>query len=187
MQTAKRALLAPSVAVLLASFVACVDVSTGTGAGKGGTADSGTAPNPASNPDGGPAGVQGTGCTTNPDLGIPLCTSTTSCPSIVIDERTFPNCGWRILNGNADLQCDCNGLMCPIGTPTTCAQAATILQGQTEQTICAQLSDGRCIQPTAATSTGTGTGSGGGTPSSCDQNCAADCSGNPTCLTMCGC
>jgi hypothetical protein len=164
--------------------VACADISTSTGSGSG--ADGGAAPTATSTVTEGPdatPGVQGTGCAVNQDLGIQLCASTTACPSVVVDDSAFPNCGWRIVNGVADLQCDCNGLMCPIGTPVTCAQAAMILQGQTAVTVCQQLGDGRCVQSTPPPAATQSSGSGG----SCDQNCAADCSGNPTCLSMCGC
>jgi hypothetical protein len=167
-------------------LVACVDVSTGTGNGSGGgtSGTSGTS-STSSVTEGTDAavGVQGTNCTTDQELGIQLCASTTSCPSVVVDNEQFPGCGWRITNGVADLQCDCNGLMCPIGTPTTCAQAASLLQEQTQLIVCQQLGEGRCVPPVAPAASSSSSSSG----SSCDQNCAADCSNNPSCLQMCGC
>jgi hypothetical protein len=171
-------------------LVACVDISTSTGNGSGsgtsGTAGTSSTSSVTETADAA-VGVQGTGCSPIQDLGINLCTSTTSCPSVIVDPEQFPGCGWRIVNGVADLQCDCNGLMCPIGTPTTCAQAASLLQNQTQLIVCQQLGEGRCVPavaPPAASSSSSSSGGGGG---SCDQNCAADCSNNPSCLAMCGC
>lgn len=164
------------------ALVACMDVSTGTGgsgsgstgkdAGAAATAEGGAVIAPA---------VTGTNCGVDSNLGISLCASTSQCPNVVIDQSVFPGCGWRVLNGTADLQCDCNGMMCPIGTPSTCGDAATLLSTQTQGTVCQGIAEGRCTTPGGAAPTGSGGGS------NCDKNCAADCAGNASCLMICGC
>lgn len=167
------------------ALIACMDVSTGTGSGGGSSgADSGAA---AAKGEGGavttPA-VTGTNCGADSNLGIQLCASTTQCPSVVVDQSVFPGCGWRIVNGTADLQCDCNGMMCPIGTPSSCGDAAMLLSTQTQGTVCQGIADGRCTTPGGSTG---GTGSSGSGGGNCDKNCAADCNGNASCLMLCGC
>ncbi len=164
-------------------LVACLDVSTGTGNGGGGTGSDAAAAASAAK-EGGvittPSNT-GTNCSMDANLGIALCASTTQCPSVVVDQSVFPGCGWRVVSGAADLQCDCNGMMCPIGTPSSCGDAAMLLSTQTQGTVCQGIAEGRCTTPGGASSGGPPRGG------NCDKNCAADCAGNASCLMLCGC
>lgn len=169
-----------SVAAGAPALVACLDVSTGTGNGGGSGSDAAAAATAST--EGGVIAptIAGTTCTMDGALGLALCASTTQCPSVVVDQAVFPGCGWRVVNGSADLQCDCNGMMCPIGTPSSCGDAAMLLSTQTQGTVCQGIAEGRCTTPGGAAS-------GGGGGSNCDRNCAADCAGNASCLMLCGC
>ncbi len=181
-----RAVLAAALLGLSAAapcLVACMDISTGASKDAGAASDAAAA---ATVTEGGVVsapGVTGVNCAMDTSLGISLCQSTTQCPAVIIDQSVYPGCGWRIVGNIADLQCDCNGLLCPIGTPTTCGQATDLIAAQSQGTVCQGIAEGRCTNPA---STGGGSG-GGGTPSSCDKNCAADCAGNASCLMLCGC
>jgi uncharacterized membrane protein YgcG len=161
-----------------------MDISTGDSKDAGSTAATDAAA-AAATVEGGVVsapGVTGVNCARDTSLGITLCQTTTQCPNVIIDQSVYPGCGWRIVGNIADLQCDCNGLLCPIGTPTTCGQAVDLISNQSQGTVCQGVSEGRCTQPGSA-----GGGSSGGGSSTCDKTCAADCGGNASCLQLCGC
>jgi hypothetical protein len=112
-----------------------------------------------------------------------LCGAISACPNVLIDPGQFPHCGFRIHGTVLDLECWCSGKLCPVGVATTCDQIPPLLADQTEDTVCVQVNEGRCTDP-SGTSSGGGSGSGGGT---CDKTCQAECAGDPSCMQQCGC
>jgi hypothetical protein len=78
-----------------------------------------------------------------------------------------------------DLECGCGDALCPIGAPSSCADAQQLLdQAQSSVDVCQQISEGICL-PLG--------GQSGGTSSSCDPSCELGCQGDPGCITLCGC
>lgn len=156
----------------------CMGLNIGTGGGgDAGSATSG------SGPDGG--GSQGVDCVTESTTGATICTGNSACPSVAVDHDVYPDCGYRVVGANAtlDIECACqDGMLCPVGIASTCAEASQMLQDQTESTVCQQVSEGRC-------SKGTGTGSTGGSSaqSNCNADCEQKCAGAPACIAECGC
>ncbi|MEO8797088.1 MAG: hypothetical protein ABI551_04315 [Polyangiaceae bacterium] len=152
--------------------------STGSGSSSGPSADAATG----TAPDGG--GATGVDCITESTTGATICSGTTQCPSVTVDHDIYPDCGFRVVGANAtlDLECACDeGMLCPLGIASSCAEAATMLQNQTEATVCQQISEGRC-------SRGTGTASSsGGSNSNCNATCESECAGAPACIAACGC
>ncbi len=155
-----------STAFAALTLAGCADISTGG-------ADAGAS---ASSPDAGEAGVVGAACgATGPNQ---LCRVTSVCPKVVVDAERFPNCGFRIRGSVVDIQCVCFGeSLCPLGTPSTCAEATQLLANQSEAAACSQVMEGRCIALPVAPAK----------PSTCDKVCAADCRGDTTCRQSCGC
>jgi hypothetical protein len=135
--------------------------------------------------DGGAAGptAQGADCIVEPTTGLHICTAISICPKVVIDHEIFPNCGFRIHGQALDMECACSGMICPLGAPTTCDQAVTLLRNQTELQVCQQVNEGRC---TPGASAG-GSSSSGAAPNGCDKTCASECAGDPNCVRLCGC
>jgi len=125
--------------------------------------------------------VAGSNCTEQPG-GIILCEQIAACPGVDVDPGALPDCGFR-LEGAAsiDLECECSGLLCPIGVPESCENAAQLLQGQSSLVVCEQASVGLCL--------GTGASDGGnaGAASGCDTECESECAGAPGCILACGC
>jgi hypothetical protein len=117
-------------------------------------------------------------CGRDPESGATLCSAISLCPSLVIDSDAWPGCGYRVQGDVIDMECACSGALCPIGVASTCADAAKLLDGQTQPQVCLQVGDGRCVTPAA-----TGTGAA----SSCDRDCASRCGGDPSCVQICGC
>jgi hypothetical protein len=153
-------------------LVACGPDFLGTGgadAGASSTPDAGTAA---------PAAT-GAGCTQDLGGGTKLCTYISVCPSLGVDHDQFPNCGFRIRGDTIDLECVCNGALCPMGSPTSCTQAKELLSSQTELGVCQQIAEGRC--------TSIGGTPDAGTTSTCDRACAGQCGGDPSCISGCGC
>lgn len=120
----------------------------------------------------------GQGCGVETESGLQLCAVTNMCPEVVIDTQVFPHCGFRIRGSAIDLVCGCNGAVCPMGVFTSCTQAAQLLTNQTEQSVCAQINEGRCTQGAAPT-----------TPAKpgCDKQCMAECGGGAACASLCNC
>lgn len=113
--------------------------------------------------------------------GATLCTATSMCPNVLVDHDVYPHCGFRIRGSVVDIQCLCDDMLCPLGSPSTCSNASEMLEAQSESTVCAQVNEGRCA---AATTTGGSSSSGSST---CDKSCAAECANDPSCLNLCGC
>ena len=164
----------------LAVFMAgCLQIDTGdsdagaTSTSASTAADSGTTTTTTTS-----TAATGSGCTSDLGGGTILCTSISLCAGLAVDHDAFPDCGFRI-NGTAlDLECDCDGQLCPLGEPTTCAAAEQILSDQSEIVACEAVNNGSCATLGAADA---------GTSSSCDVECESQCGGAPTCIQLCGC
>ena len=130
-------------------------------------------------------GAQGVDCITESTTGATLCTGNTACGTLAVDHDVYPDCGFRVVGANAtlDIECACQeGMLCPVGIASSCTEAASMLQNQTESTVCAQISEGRCSAGTGATSSG-----GGAAQNACNANCESQCAGAPACIAACGC
>jgi hypothetical protein len=126
------------------------------------------------------AGPKGIDCITEAETGAVICTGISSCPGLLVNHDVFPTCGFRVGGALLDLECACQGSLCPIGVAQTCEQAKQLLRDQTESTVCMQVAEGRCTKGTPATTTPA-------TSSSCDKLCAAECGNVPSCIKLCGC
>jgi hypothetical protein len=123
----------------------------------------------------------GTGCGTDPQSQITLCSGVDTCPGLTIDPAAWPNCGFRIGAGTSlDLECLCANALCPIGVATGCTQATQLLSAQNELSVCQQVSENRCPMVVAPPDAGA-------VPSTCDRNCEIGCGTAPDCLQICGC
>jgi hypothetical protein len=132
--------------------------------------------------DAGSAAVQGASCA-RVTSSISLCEFISACPTLSLNPQVFPQCGFRIHGSAIDPECLCqNQYLCPIGAPTTCAEAAQAAGGDTTyDSVCAQALTGHCQDLTA----GTGSSSGG-TSAACKQ-CIANCDNVPSCIDACAC
>jgi hypothetical protein len=165
----------------LAVFMAgCLQIDTGDGdAGTSSTSTTAASDSGAATTTTTPTAATGSGCTSDLGGGTILCSGISLCSGLAVDHDQFPDCGFRI-NGTAlDLECDCDGQLCTLGVPATCAAASQILSDQTEVVACEAVNNGTC---TMLTPTGTGTTSG-----TCDQECESQCAGAPSCIQLCGC
>jgi hypothetical protein len=128
----------------------CVGVNIGDKGQAGAPAsDTGAVSSDDGGADGGTKPTNGIDCILEPTTGATLCTSVSMCPSVVVDHDVYPNCGFRMKSGTTTsttmiLECACNGALCPVGVPTTCAQAQKLLDDQTEPLVCNQIAEGRC-------------------------------------------
>ena len=168
--------LMPVVALLLAPLATpgCVIPSISSSSDDAGSAT------PTSTADAGSiATVQGASCTAITSS-ISLCQYISACPNLVLNAQVFPQCGFRIHGSAIDPECLCDGqYLCPIGNPTTCAEAAADATGDTTyDSVCEQSVEGHC---TSLTASGTG-----GTPTAC-QTCIQNCDNVPACIDACGC
>ena len=177
---------------LLCSLVASVFLAgcpvqtvTGSDAGgasaAGGDGGSGTPGSP-----GAPAAATGADCTiTTSSAGITLCQAMSLCPNILVDPSVFAGCGFRIRGDVIDLECECQGFLCPIGTATVCSDAAALLAQQNSGEVCGHAAEGACLNERAA-----GAADGGGatvTNATCDTSCELGCVNDPNCIQACGC
>lgn len=119
----------------------------------------------------------GAGCGVDSQTGTTLCRQVDLCPSLAVDPAQYPNCGFRVHGSAIDLECACSGSLCPVGAPTTCAQASQLLASQNEGIVCSQVNEGRCVESAPAPTQS----------SSCDKVCAGECGNSPNCLSQCGC
>ncbi|MFO0667309.1 MAG: hypothetical protein U0174_25385 [Polyangiaceae bacterium] len=117
--------------------------------GKGSSGSSGSAASDASDNDGGTAtgdaGVQGLACGADRATGVTLCSAVSSCPNLVVDGDALPSCGFRVKGTSYDIQCVCGDWLCPVGTPTTCTEAAQLMNGATSLQVCLQVNENRCV------------------------------------------
>src|SRR5208282_4448685 len=77
-----------------------------------------------------PATTQGASCTQVSST-ISLCLYISSCPNLVLNAQVFPQCGFHIHGDAIDPECLCGNYLCPIGAPTTCAEATADSSGDT--------------------------------------------------------
>jgi hypothetical protein len=139
----------------------------------GASADGGT--------DAGEAGIVGAGCGIESGSGQQLCVATSVCPNVVVDTQALPHCGFRVKGTTPELVCACGDSVCSMGAYTTCAQAAALLQSQTESAVCTQVAEGRCFAGTPSTS------SSSGSNPTCDRQCLQECGSGAGCASICGC
>ena len=95
----------------LAALAACGNTSVGTGSGSGAAGDGGSGAASAS--------VKGLGCGVERETGALLCAGVSVCPGLLVDQAIYPGCGFRANGSTFDLQCACQDVLCPIGTPNT--------------------------------------------------------------------
>jgi len=124
----------------------------------------------------------GVACTTDVTTQVTLCSGTSLCPNFLVNSSQFPNCGFRTLQPDFDLECLCYGnYLCPVGVASTCQQVSSLFTNKTLSDVCNQVSLGYCKQG-PVTPSGTG-----GASSNCDQACYSGCVGAPSCIVACGC
>jgi hypothetical protein len=126
----------------------------------------------------GGARATGTQCGVDPSSGVSLCLGISSCAALRVDPDQFPDCGFRTLGTQIDLECLCGDSLCPMGPAASCIDAKRLLAEQSAQGVCAGVAEDRCVRvkQTPVTS-----------KASCDPACRAECSGVPGCVTLCGC
>jgi hypothetical protein len=164
--------------LVLAPLSACLQVGL-PGDSSGGSSTAGAA---GTTLDGGLTTATGMDCAVDPGSGITLCLGTSSCPTVLVDPDQMPGCGFRISGNVIDLECLCNDSLCPVGSAASCDDAKALIADQTSQGVCAEIAEGTCtVVSQAATSTSSDTSS------SCDKDCRDRCSGDPGCITLCGC
>jgi hypothetical protein len=174
---------------LIASTVACEELSRSLGGGDNSGQDAGSTSDGAASPD---ASIVGGGCGVEQQTGATLCIATSMCPEVVVDTQAMPSCGFRVRGASVDLVCACGTALCPMGTFATCGEAVQLLTNQTESAVCVQVAEGRCIESTASTSSSTSStsssasSSSGGNPA-CDRQCVKDCGGGAACASVCNC
>ena len=161
----------------------CLALSTGSGTDTGSSSGSSSGGITSSSSSGGGGATSGTNCTTDPQSGITLCEQIANCPGVDVDPGAFPGCGFRLkASSTYDLECGCGDSLCPIGVPTSCATALSLLnQATSSLTVCEQVDNGTCTPLQ-----GDG-GASSSSSSSCDKSCEAQCGGDPNCIPLCGC
>jgi hypothetical protein len=154
------------------------DGGTGTGSGSSSSSDAGTSASASGGV--GRGATNGTNCTTDPASQITLCEQIANCPGVDVDPSAFPGCGFRLNAASLfDLECGCGDSLCPIGAPTSCADAQQLLdQEQSSLLVCQQVSEGTCMPLNI---------DAGAAASPCDKDCESQCAGDPNCIQMCGC
>jgi hypothetical protein len=174
----------PSVCLGWASLllVACSGIGLGTDVGSSGGTGSSSPSAGSSTPSTSTSSTSGVLCSTDPQTGVSLCEQVTACPGVDVDQGAFPGCGFRLHGpSKLDLECLCNGeSLCPIGVPTSCADAAQLLTQQgSALVVCQQADNGGCLA--------VGAEAGAGGSSSCDRACESQCQSDPGCVSLCGC
>ena len=141
--------------------------------------DAGAAAPPAGSDAG--ATVRGASCTAV-TASISLCEFISACPTLSLNPQVFPQCGFRIHGSAIDPECLCQSqYLCPVGAPTTCAEAAKAASGDTTyDSVCQQALTGNCQDLGAATGTGA-------SQSAACQACLKNCDNVPSCIDACGC
>jgi hypothetical protein len=133
-----------------------------------------------------PSAVQGASCTQLSPT-VLLCLYISSCPSLVLNPQVFPQCGFRIYGNAIDPECLCGNYLCPIGSASTCSEAATEASGDTNyDSVCEQSVTGHCLDLNASGSSSSGSSSGSTTNPAC-QTCVQNCDNVPACIDACGC
>jgi hypothetical protein len=174
-----QTLAALALTSLFACTVGCGLIPGLGGDGSGGSSSSSAGGSTSSIP-------TGVDCGTDPNTGAVLCLGNTLCTGITVDSSVFPGCGFRITGEVVDIECSCNGYLCPLGA-TTCADATTKLGSENLGIVCEALSTNGCVQGTAPAASTAAASSSGGSSSTCDTECRDECAGEPTCIQNCGC
>ena len=151
----------------------CLTSCLGIGVGSNKKVDATTKTDSAATDAGLPTGVD---CLQEASTGATICSENTLCPKTIVDHEVYPSCGFRIVGTLLDIECACEGYLCPLGTATTCAQAASLMESQTQWSVCSQVDEGRCTK-------GSGTAT---TTKTCDEDCRIKCTTNE-CEQRCGC
>src|SRR6185369_7336982 len=102
------------VAVVLLTGAAAAAVAGCVGINLGNSGDAGGA-------------AQGIDCIVEPTTGDTLCSGISLCPGLYVDHDVYPHCGFRPKGNVLDIECACSEEVCPLGVPTTCAQAKQLL------------------------------------------------------------
>jgi hypothetical protein len=149
-------------------------------------------------------GDAGTACSEDPATGVTLCADISTCPTVSVNQATLPGCGYLVQADPTvlDLECTCGTYLCPIGVAAACTQAASLLSGLAYATVCAQSSEGLCVQeaapvvataptatstPSTSPTTPTTTGTASPTTTTCNTQCIVNCGDAPDCQLLCGC
>ncbi len=171
-----RLLAGPTIALAILLAMGCgIEQLTQGGSGSAAKAGDGGS-------DAAEAGIVGAGCGVERGSGQALCMATSLCPKVVVDTQALPHCGFRVKAGASELVCACGESICSMGAFTTCAQAASLLQSQTEAAVCSQVSEGRCFAVTPSGSSGSS-----GSKPTCDHQCLKECGQGAGCASICGC
>lgn len=87
--------------------------------------------------------ITGVACGRDAVTGQQLCSGVSSCPGLLIDPDVFPGCGF--VPGSMSISCLCNEeVLCPMGTPKSCADAVKLLQDSNLLLVCSQASEPIC-------------------------------------------
>ncbi len=171
----------------LLPLAACLQIGTGPdsglggGGGSGGTASGSSSGSATASGAGRDAGLGVSSCGHDPQTGVVLCSAIDACPGLALDPAVFPGCGFQPHAGSViDIECLCVDALCPVGVPTTCAQARTLIEGQSALLVCQQASEGRCVGVSTRDAGSPSTGT-------CDRACESTCGGEPSCMQLCGC
>jgi hypothetical protein len=160
-------------------MIGCFDLTQSSGDDAGaGASDAGTGAEAAS--------VVGGGCSIERNSGTQLCRAVSTCPNVVVDAQAMPHCGFRVRGAVVDLVCACGTAICPLGVFATCTDAAQLLANQTEQGVCVQLAEDRCLESGSTPSSSSTSSPRGGNPA-CDRQCLKDCGGGEACASVCNC
>jgi hypothetical protein len=169
-------------AVLSVALVGCIFVDPpppGEGAGNPGSGKGSSVGGDGGKGDGG--AVKGVDCNVPTTFGVTLCQAVNKCPSATVNQGSWMGCGYWVNGSVLDLECECSGFLCPIGSVATCAEASELLLTSSATNVCAAASQGTCknelFSPDASSSS-----------PNCDQTCLSMCpSGDQTCIEYCGC
>lgn len=173
-------LAGPVIALTTVVAIGCGLEQLGQSSGKSGAAAAGDG-----GADAAEAGILGAGCGIETGSGQPLCIATSLCPKVVVDTKATPHCGFRVKGAASELVCACGDSICSMGAFSTCAQAAALLQTQTEAAVCTQVTEGRCFA--AAPGSSGSSGSSSGSNPACDRTCLQECGSGAGCASICGC
>lgn len=88
------------------------------------------------------ASVTGVACGTDLQTHAKLCSGVSACPGLYVDSDQFPGCGF--VPGTMNISCLCTDVLCPMGQPKSCAEAAKLLQSSNVVLVCEQASEQIC-------------------------------------------
>ncbi len=120
----------------MCAFLLGCGVKFGDGGGGGST--SATKPADASTE----ASITGVGCGQDLQTHAKLCSGVSACPGLLVDPDQYPGCGF--VPGTMNISCLCTDVLCPMGTPKTCDEAAKLLDSSNVLLVCSQASEQIC-------------------------------------------